>query len=497
MSYIVQVFCLLRCENLIVKPTFAFFCISLSFYFKVIILMGLFSRLTTILVLVVVFFIILTHRLSLMSQDSSTISTFKDRLVKLKTIIQTSLPDISDFHVFGVENSQDDDDQVVADTALFNTSSSSTTHSSNSEEEATPQKSLRNTDSLQRAPKMDPFKILEAVENSVHSSSATASVTRTSTASASTTSKTATPGSDVESSSVSGSAGKVVSTVPLKAKGFNPKELLNAKREPDAPQLDHPLYSPRPGSDISEANQMNLLQCPNQSSCIVPELQLKVKLRVYFCKHPIRGGVRFYFLAREGFLLHPNVEMVEESEMNTADYIIYLPASAPWQKSECNASTHTAKKMIVLDEFDGVTPLYSPLPTFKEMKEAYGPSLVWYFLYFKRSYVGRRDGEFIKYAHAHKHDVYPLTYPLAEAYIQLKFNQVREIDIMCTLRGSKEMSTRLRAQEWVTEYVKARGITNAITGQVCSHHHAYRSCVFFLLSFVVFIQFSYLIVPSY
>lgn len=404
--------------------------------------MGLFSRLSTILVLVVVFFIILTHRLSLMSQESSTLSRFKDGLVKLKTIIQTNLPDISDFHVFGVENSQDDDDQVVVDTALFNTSSTSNT----------PESSISSSFSVDLSAgkpkqplKLDPFKILESVNEA--RAVADKTVTNTATNTGEVTDKTK-------------------SAVPLKAKGFNPKELLNAKKEPDAPQLDHPLYSPRPGSDISEANQMNLLQCPNQSSCIVPELQLKIKTRVYFCKHPIRGGVRFYFLAREGFLLHPNVEMVEESEMNSADYIIYLPASAPWQKSECNASIHTSKKMIVLDEFDGVTPLYSPLPTFKEMVATYGPSLIWYFLYFKRSYVGRRNGEFIKYAHAHKHDIYPLTYPLAEAYIQLKFNQVREIDIMCTLRGSKEMSTRLRAQEWVTEYVQARGITNAITGQV-------------------------------
>ena len=424
--------------------------------------MGLFSRLSTILVLVVVFFIILTHRLSLMPQDTSTISRFKDGLVKLKTIIQTNLPDISDFNVFGVENSQDDDDQVVTDTALFDTSSKQ-------EESTKTASTLRSEEPLQRPfKKVDPFEILESV-NQGNSKPKTTSITSSSTTTSSSSSGSTTSTSITTTTTNKETGEKAESTVPRKAKGFNPKELLNAKKEHDVPQLDHPMYSPRPGSDISEANQMNLLQCPNQSSCIVPELQLKVKLRVYFCKHPIRGGVRFYFLAREGFLLHPNVELVDESEMNTADYIIYLPASAPWQKSECNASTHTAKKMIVLDEFDGVTPLYSPLPTFKEMSATYGPSLIWYFLYFKRSYVGRRDGEFVKYAHAHKHDVYPLTYPLAEAYIQLKFNQVREIDIMCTLRGSKEMSTRLRAQEWVTEYVQARGITNAITGQVSDY----------------------------
>ena len=85
----------------------------------------------------------------------------------------------------------------------------------------------------------------------------------------------------------------------------------------------HPLYSPRNGTDISASNQFAVLMCPNQSKCIVPELQLKVKYKIYMCKHPTKQGVRFYFLTREGLLLHPNVEMV--TDISTADYVVYLP----------------------------------------------------------------------------------------------------------------------------------------------------------------------------
>jgi hypothetical protein len=260
-----------------------------------------------------------------------------------------------------------------------------------------------------------------------------------------------------------------VSNVSKSSKKHEPVVLIDSKSRPVIPKLSHPQYSPRPGTDISEQHQIDLLRCPNQSSCIVPELQLRIQLRVYFCKHPVHGGVRFYYLAREGFLLHPNVVMVDESEIMTADYIIYLPASAPWHKSECN-STLYAKKMIVLDEFDGPTPLYAPKPTPQEMVATYGPRMIWYFMYFKRSFVIRQDGIFIRYPHFTKYDIFPLTYPVAEAYIQLKFNHIREIDILCTLRGSKHMTTRQRAQDWVAEYAKLRDVPNALTSQVRLHY---------------------------
>lgn len=226
----------------------------------------------------------------------------------------------------------------------------------------------------------------------------------------------------------------------------------------------HPHVSPRVGTDISKDQQLSILRCPNQSKCIIPELQLEVKLKVYFCRHPARQGVRFYYLMKEGLLLHPNVELVEEKDMYTADYVIYLPGSAPWHKTECT-NTSLADKMIVMDEFDGHT-LFAPRTSKELMVQAYGDSMMWYFMYFKRSFVLRKDGKFLKYPHFNVPHVYPMTYALAEVYLQHNFNFDRSIEILCTLRGSKSMSTRQRVQEWVTEYGVDRKVKNIISSQV-------------------------------
>ena len=42
--------------------------------------------------------------------------------------------------------------------------------------------------------------------------------------------------------------------------------------------------SPREGTDISFHHHLNNLNCPNQSICIVPKLQLIPKLKIYLCK---------------------------------------------------------------------------------------------------------------------------------------------------------------------------------------------------------------------
>ena len=89
--------------------------------------------------------------------------------------------------------------------------------------------------------------------------------------------------------------------------------------------------SPSNGTDIL-TDPIQILRCFNQTLCIQPELQLQVSFKVYMCKH-INFGVRFYFLIREGLLLHPNVQLVPE--INLADLIIYLPGSSDWTKSEC------------------------------------------------------------------------------------------------------------------------------------------------------------------
>lgn len=227
----------------------------------------------------------------------------------------------------------------------------------------------------------------------------------------------------------------------------------------------HPFMSPRNGTDISPQHQMTLLKCPKQSTCIVPELQLAKKLKVYLCKHPTKHGVRFYYIAREGLLLHPNVELLTEERIGEADFIVYLPGSSPWHLTECTDPSYMSR-LIVLDEFDG-HQLISPTVTPEEYTLRYGGrNKPWYFMYYKRSFVRRLDGDFKRYPHFQQPDVYPMTYAIAEAYIPEHFNLQRDIDILCTLRGTKAMTTRMRTQTWVAEYGTLNNIKNIVTSQV-------------------------------
>jgi hypothetical protein len=255
-----------------------------------------------------------------------------------------------------------------------------------------------------------------------------------------------------------------------KAPGGTPAPKQRPKQPPKPPNLmhhnyenvTHPKESPRAGTSIADEHQLSILKCPQQSNCIIPQLQLKIKLKIYLCKHTVSAGVRYYFLTREGLLLHPNVELV--SNFTQADFVIYVPGSAPWFKTECNG-TDLIPKLIVLDEFDGHTA-FAPPGTPKELKAIYGPKMMWYFMYFKRSFVARRDGKFLRYPFLEMPDMYPMTYSIAEAYTQNHFNFVREIDILCTLRGSAQMTTRQRVQDWIKEYSTNRSNINVITKEV-------------------------------
>ena len=214
------------------------------------------------------------------------------------------------------------------------------------------------------------------------------------------------------------------------------------------------ITSPSPGTDIS-TNAVGLIKCHNQSSCILPELQLREKYKVYYCART-GYGVRFYYLVREGLLLHPNIAMT--SNIDEADIVVYLPVSSPWDKSEC-ANEKYYSKLLVLDEGDG-PHIFNP---------DNAPSS-WNVLYFKRSYVRRHDGKFNGYMGYldDKPKVLPMTYIIAEAYVKPEFNTIkqRDFDIVCTLRGSKQDPTRLRIRLWVEEYAKARGIAKYVAGQV-------------------------------
>jgi hypothetical protein len=58
--------------------------------------------------------------------------------------------------------------------------------------------------------------------------------------------------------------------------------------------------------------------------CIQPYLQLQRTFDVYYCKH-VGHGVRFYFLVKEGLLLHPNLRFVDDG--NKADVVVVSPGS--------------------------------------------------------------------------------------------------------------------------------------------------------------------------
>lgn len=138
-------------------------------------------------------------------------------------------------------------------------------------------------------------------------------------------------------------------------------------------------------------------------------------------------------------------------------------------KTECN-DTSFADRLIVLDEFD-LHQMYAPFVTEEERLRHYpvvDNTVVWNFMYFKRSFVRRKDGIFHGFPHLAKRDIFPITYSIAEAYIQSPFNQHRDIDILCTLRGSKQQSTRLRVQQNVQKYIDAdpHGLANSVAEQV-------------------------------
>lgn len=88
------------------------------------------------------------------------------------------------------------------------------------------------------------------------------------------------------------------------------------------------LTSPSNGTDIL-SHPTQVIKCHNQTMCIQPALQLNRVFNVYYCKH-IGYGVRFYYLVREGLLLHPNINLV--SDPYQSDMIVYLPVSADWDK---------------------------------------------------------------------------------------------------------------------------------------------------------------------
>ena len=63
-----------------------------------------------------------------------------------------------------------------------------------------------------------------------------------------------------------------------------------------------------------------------------------------------------------------------------------------------------------------------------------------------------------------------MTYTIADAYVKTDFNLMRDrdLDVVCTLRGSSHDPTRERVKQWVMQYVKKRGIKKYVAGEVKS-----------------------------
>lgn len=219
----------------------------------------------------------------------------------------------------------------------------------------------------------------------------------------------------------------------------------------------------------------SIIRCENQTRCISPTLQVKQLFKIYYCNHR-KQGVRFYYQVRESLLLHPYVQLVPTPE--EADYIVYLPVSSDWGKSECNKVSYM-NKTIILDEGDypqlfepdKLSQIWDLYPKLKQKK-------TYYHMYFKRSCVKRIAGEFKHYMNYFKakSGIFPMTYTIMEAYVRNSFTRIanRDYDIVCTLRGSKQDPARLRVQEWVKEYGESRHLKNYIAGQV---NHASRTTV--------------------
>lgn len=205
-------------------------------------------------------------------------------------------------------------------------------------------------------------------------------------------------------------------------------------------------------------NPIAMIKCVNQTKCIQPVLQLKEHYNVYYCKH-VSHGVRFYFLVREGLLLHPKIRLVDRPE--DADVIVYLPESAVWHKTEC-ADPKYRNKLLVLDEGDHPT-LFTPGDGDKVKEKV--------IMTFKRSYVRRSSGIFQGYMpYVNSMEILPMTYTILDAYVRNEFNTLAKRDnpILCTLRGSNSDPVRLRVRQWVEEYQAARGLKGAKAGQVNS-----------------------------
>lgn len=75
-----------------------------------------------------------------------------------------------------------------------------------------------------------------------------------------------------------------------------------------------------------------------------------------------------------------------------------------------------------------------------------------------------------------KSTVFPMTYPIGEAYVRTLFPTMeeRDIEIVCTLRENNGDRTRGRVKSWVNEYARKVGLSNVKAQEI---NHASRTTV--------------------
>ena len=206
-----------------------------------------------------------------------------------------------------------------------------------------------------------------------------------------------------------------------------------------------------------------------ERACFEPEVQFCPSSARHGSSWPVylepqdksQPGWRFWHLATQGLREHPYVTLVDSPR--EAEFVVYLPVST---KPIPNASAGaTADKLLVLDEGDGTT--FYP----KVKSDSY-------LIYFKRSFVRKRDGKYTGVGSGYARAYLPMVYSVSDGYLRVdgtltKFSE-RKFDVVCTLRPIPEKQpTRTRVLEWVAEAVEKFGVP-AERARVGEVNHAQR-----------------------
>ena len=142
-----------------------------------------------------------------------------------------------------------------------------------------------------------------------------------------------------------------------------------------------------------------------ERACFEPEVQFCPSSARHGSSWPVylepqdksQPGWRFWHLATQGLREHPYVTLVDSPR--EAEFVVYLPVST---KPTPNASAGaTADKLLVLDEGDGTT--FYP----KVRSDSY-------LIYFKRSFVRKRDGKYTGVGGGYKRAYLPMVYSVSD-----------------------------------------------------------------------------------